>query len=64
MGCLSAWAGRGACRPAASVASSACIDDALLRVRLVTRGYSPITAQSRPIMMKNPLNSAIRPSPP
>ena len=29
-----------------------------------TRSYSPITAQSRPIMMKKPLNSAIRPMPP
>jgi hypothetical protein len=28
------------------------------------RGYSPITAQSRPIMMKKPLNSAISPRPP
>ena len=27
-------------------------------------GYSPITAQRKPIMMKKPLNSAIRPIPP
>jgi hypothetical protein len=27
-------------------------------------GYSPITAQRKPIMMKNPLNSAISPSAP
>src|SRR5690349_24711613 len=27
-------------------------------------GYSPITAQSSPIMMKKPVNSAIRPRPP
>src|SRR5687767_7432529 len=28
------------------------------------RGYSPITAQSSPIMMKKPLNNAINPRPP
>jgi hypothetical protein len=28
------------------------------------RGYSPITAQSRPIMMKKPVNRAISPSAP
>jgi hypothetical protein len=27
-------------------------------------GQSPITLQMKPIMMKNPLNSAIRPRPP
>ena len=29
-----------------------------------TGDYSPITAQRKPIMMKKPLNSAIRPIPP
>ena len=29
-----------------------------------TRSYSPMTAQSKPIMMKKPLNRAIRPIPP
>ncbi len=29
-----------------------------------TPGYSPMTAQSRPIMMKKPLKRAIRPSAP
>ena len=28
------------------------------------RAYSPITDQRKPIMMKNPTNRAIRPSPP
>jgi hypothetical protein len=27
-------------------------------------GYSPITAQRKPIMMKKPLNRAMRPMPP
>jgi hypothetical protein len=29
-----------------------------------SRNYSPITAQRKPIMMKKPLNRAIRPIPP
>jgi hypothetical protein len=28
------------------------------------RGYSPMTDQRKPIMMKNPTNRAISPSPP
>jgi len=32
--------------------------------RGATGDYSPITAQRKPIMMKKPLNSAIRPIPP
>ncbi len=64
-GLFDPWLGlRGRCRTDESVAPSVPPDRPAPIAAGSGSGYSPITDQMKPIMMKKPVNIAIRPIPP